>query len=693
MGDVIEIYGTKVKLPDEPPLEQMLYYNLPPKKQKWTKEDLPDYFDEVEISKSGDLVLTYEQRLYADEQVRRCKKGIWAIIGGRPRFITGKYYFFLQNYILEDGNSPDFREADRLFFLFHDHWFGIDWCLGNIRTKKRRQGASSQSCSNILYEAIFFKNSNCGLISKNKDDSKDTFTQMITNSYRELPIYLKPRQVNKEDSVTELVFAHKAEQVKGATVAGLSKKKGNNSRINYKAPVLNAYDRGRMSYILGDEFGKFPKDVPAAQLLAIISKTLVKGVKRVGWIDMPSTTNEMLKGGGMEYYLIWKAADQFKKRPTTNRIVRFFQPAYEAFEGFIDEYGDSVIEAPTPEQYEYLVNKWVKKDYESGEVTTELSEEDIKLGARHYVQIKRREGLDSVALEEEMRMNPCNEEEAFMSVVSDCVFNSVNIKKRQKTLDETPIYKRKVLFYRNLDQAVSFRDVDDKNDFHWKLTQFPPKGQENKHNITDGLKKPARMEDGVISVDSYSNTQGGRKYGSKASAWIGRRFSISDPLNTGKAIGHLYGRPNEKDELHAQVMMAGEYFGYQVFYEHTADDYLSYFRGRARQGYLGAYPLSLIDPTKREDADRFKGVPITPFSLTKQLDNGIAYFEHHCELIDFEELLSNALIFDAYDRTAYDCVVAFLILISCLMEMPVKPPPKKSPLVTVYQNGQAVNYN
>src|SRR5690606_21658667 len=174
-----------------------------------------------------------------------------------------------------------------------------------------------------------------------------------------------------------------------------------------KAPVLNAYDRGRMSYVLGDEFGKLSKDVPASQLLSIISKTLVKGVKRVGWIDLPSTTNEMLKGGGMEYFKIWKAADQNKKRPTTNRIVRFFQPAYEAYEGFIDEFGDSVIGEPTHEQYQYLVNKWVKRDPETGEVTSELSEEDIKLGAKYYVQVKRREGLEGVDLEEEMRMNPC----------------------------------------------------------------------------------------------------------------------------------------------------------------------------------------------------------------------------------------------------------------------------------------------
>lgn len=687
MSEIVEIYGTKMKLPEQPPLGEMLFYNLPPKQQKWVRDELPSYFEYVEVDKNGDLLLTKQQEDYAAMQVARCKKGVWAFIGGVPRYLTGKYYFFLQNYVLEDGTYPEFREADRKYFLFHEHWHKVDWCLGNIRTKKRRQGASSQSCSNILYEAIFYKRSNCGLISKTKDDSKDTFIQMVQNAYRELPVYLKPKQVNKEDSVTELVFAHKSESVvKSGKIEVEKKTGGNNSRINYKAPVLNAYDRGRMSYVLIDEAGKLPKDVPASQLLSIISKTLVKGVKRVGWADLPSTTNEMLKGGGMEYYKIWKSADQFKRRPTVNRLVRFFQPAYEAYEGFIDEFGDSVIDKPTQEQYEYLVSKWVKRDADTDEIISELSEEDIKLGAKYYVSVKRREGLEGIDLEEEMRMNPCTEEEAFMSAVSDCAFNSINIKKRQRELEDAPVFKRNVVFYRGLDQKVTFKDVEEKELFYWKLTQMPPAGQDNKWVIEGGIRKPSRIKDGVISVDSYSNTQGGRKYGSKASAWIGRRFDIQNPYNTGKAIGHLYGRPKEKNDLHNQVMLAAEYFGYQVFYEHTADDYLTYFRERGKLGYLGAYPISLIDPTKREKAERYKGVPITPFSLTKQLDNGIAYFEHHCDLIDFEELLENALIFDPYDRTAYDCVVAFLILISCLMDVTPTPPPPKHPLIKVFPN-------
>jgi hypothetical protein len=688
MPEYIEIYGSRIPLTDLPPEEEIVNSGLPRKEQKWVKNELPAFFSKVEYDKNGDLLLTKEQEQYASQEVHRCKNGVHIYINGKARYLTRKYYFYLQYYILEDGNAPEFREADRLYFIFLEYWQRVEWSLGMIRAKKRRAGASSQACSNLIYEAIFYKNSNCGLISKTNEDSKATFTEMVTASYRQLPAFLKPKQINREDSVTELVFAQKAEAVKQGVKAAVKTDEGHSSKINYRAPVLNAYDRGRMSLVLVDEGAKFPAQTPTAQLLAIISKTLVKGVKRVGWVDMPSTVNEMTKHGGAEFFKVWKNANQFKRKPTINRLVRFFQPAFDAYEGFIDEFGDSVTEAPTEEQYEYLVSKWVKHDEDTGELISELSEEDIRLGSKQYVKVKRREGLEGIDLEEEIRMNPCDEDEAFLSAVSDCAFNSVKIKMRQKELEENPVIMRSILLYRKEDQTVTWRDANEnEKSFCWRVTSFPKAGTENKFILEGGTKMPANSHIGAITVDSYSNSQGGRKYGSKASAWIGYRFDATNPHNTGRPIAHLYGRPLEKDTLHQQIMLAAEFWGFLVWYEHTADDYDSYFRERGKRGYLGKYPLSLIDPVKRnkDSTERHRGTPITPFSLTKQLDNGIAYFEHHCDMIDFPELLENSLIFDPYDRTSYDTVVSFLMLVSVLMEPSKRPQPMKFPLVQVFK--------
>lgn len=679
----IDIYGSLIQVPDNPTYIET-WGTDNPKLQKWRRKELPDIFDEVKKDEDGNALLNTEQAAYAKEEVRRCKEGFYFMNNGVLTYITGKNYFYLQWWKLEDDIYPDYRDADRRYFLFLNYWECILWCLGIFRGKKRREGASSQATSNLIYECIFYTNSNCGLVSKTQIDSRDTFTDMAAFGYQQLPIFLKPRQLNREGSVTELVFAAKIDKKSNNS-------KGLKSKINYRAPVLNAYDRGRMSRILADEGGKWPLDIPFAKFISIVSKTLVKGAKRVGFCEAPSTVNEMTKGGGAQYKVAWDGANQFKTdgKKTSNRFVTYFTPAYDNYEGFIDEYGMSVIDEPTPEQYEYLVNRWVVKDPITGDTVSEVSEEDIKKGARAYV-LSRRIGLTGELLEEEIRMNPCTVQEMFEAANTDCAFNSYNINQRKRVLEENPIVKRKTIFYRDFEtQQSKWRDINDnEKNFHWEFTWglMPDQFKNNLFTYDTGTRIPGRTEDGAISVDSYSNSQGGRKYGSKACALVGRRSDLLDPENTGKPFGMLYGRPSEKDRLHEQVLLCAEYFGYAVWYEHTADDYWGYFKDRGRLGYLGKYPRSLIDPIKRDTQEAHKGTPITPFSLTKQLDNGISFFENHCDKIDWIEILDNALLFDPYDRTKYDILVSFLILISVLMERPVKPPPPKTPLIKVYQN-------
>lgn len=679
-----EIYGTRVYYPEPPPLEQIEGFDLPNSEQCWRRKELPSMFDEVEMTKEGDAKLTQEQKKYAAAEVDRCKNGFWFFNNGQPTFITGKNYFYLTYWKLEDDIHADYRDADRRYFLYLNYWENILWCIGIGRGKKRREGASSQATSNLIYECIFYTNSNCGLVSKTQIDSRDTFTDMVAFGYHQLPVFMKPRQLNRADSVTELVFAVKAEK-------GEQFKKGQRSKVNYRAPVENAYDRGRMSRILADEGGKWPLDVKFAKFISKVTKTMVKGAKRVGFCEAPSTVNELTKGGGAEFKKFWDAANQFKTggKKTPNRFVTYFTPAYDNYEGFIDQFGMSVIDKPTKEQYDYLVDKWVVKDPITGETVSEISEEDISLGAKAYVYSRRR-GLTGELLEEEIRQNPCTVQEMFEAANTDCAFNSYNINQRKSYLEANSIYKRKLLFYPDIDEnnkrVIKFRDITEgEKSFYWEFTWMPPKEKQNKHSFdSSGNVIPANTDDGAIAVDSYSNSQGGRKYGSKACALVGRRSDITDPENTGKPIGMLYGRPPEKDSLHQQVMLCAEFFGYLCWYEHTADDYYGYFKDRGKIGYLGKYPLSMIDPTKRENADRHKGTPITPFSLTKQLDNGIAFFEHHSDKIDWVEILDNALVFDPYDRTKFDIIVSLLILISVLMERPMKPPPMKTPLIEVY---------
>lgn len=663
MSEVIEIYGAKIRTPDRPNDEDGINFGLPRKEQKWGKKDLPAFFEKVEYSKDGKLMLTSEQDAYAEKELTRCREGVWIWIGERLRYITGRYYFYLQYYILEDGNAPDFREADRLYYLFFNYWFSVMWCLGIVRIKKRRQGASSQSCSNILYEAIFYKNSNCGLISKTREDSKATFTEMVTNAYQLLPPFFKQKLIGKEESVTELVLAHD---------------KGSNSKINYRAPVLNAYDRGRMSYVLGDEFGKLAPDVPASKLLGIISKTLVKGVKRVGWIDLPSTVNELTKGGGAEYKKIFDAANQFKRKPTINRIVRFFQPAYEAYEGFIDEFGDSVIDTPTQEQYDYLVSKWVQYN-EDGELMSEISEEDIKLGAKVYVMHKRREGLSEEALEEETRMNPCDEDEAFRFMGMGCEFNSGNIKKQQKVLEDRPVFLRQCRFEKTTEiiksdvigakekKKISINFMDDEKG-GWLLFEKPIK--ENNFKFDGKTFEPLNKHLYQIGVDTTKDDFA--LNGSKPTICVFKKSLIVEGEETGNYPVALYVDKTRLDvHFDEEVLKACLWYGCTANYEIDArTDFYKFFWKQGANSMLEWTPKFAQNPVNFTPAKYKPGTQSgDPYQLAAQLQAAKMYidgtdpdkYNGHVHRIIFPTLLTQLLKYDHSARTPSDQVIAMMM--------------------------------
>lgn len=436
---VIEIYGTIIKLPEHSGNIEDWGTDVQ-SEQYWRKKELPDFFEEVEYDKEGNAILDVTQRDYALEEVRRCKEGFWFFNNGVKTFITGKNYFYLQFWKLENDVYPDYRDTDRRYFLFLDYWEKTPWCLGIVRGKKRREGATSQATSNLIYECIFYRNSFCGLTSKTEKDAKTAFTTMIAFGYRQLPVFLKPKQLNNKDSVTELVFAHKSVEIKGTKGGAMDTDTGHRSKIDYRAPGKNAYDSGRLSRLLADEMGKWSIENPASEFLAIVSKTLVQGVKRVGFGEFPSTVNELTKGGGAEFKKIWNSANHIDNERTNNRLARYFTPAFDGYVGFIDRYGMSVIDAPTDNQFKYLVENFIG--------VGDLTEQDIKLGARDYL-INKRSGLEGSDLEEAIRMDPFDEREMFMSALSGCVFNSFKINEQLEWLKYNPMTEKGNLVWEN----------------------------------------------------------------------------------------------------------------------------------------------------------------------------------------------------------------------------------------------------
>lgn len=500
------------------------------------------------------------------------------------------------------------------------------------------------------------KMTNAGIQSKTGGDAKKVFSKAVVAPFKKLPKFFRPEYDMSLGITPKTEMRFQQTNIRGKKAEEGLDKDELGSMIDHQSADVVAYDGQKLHRYVADESGK-TSEVNIYDRHDVIRYCLLDDEGRIIGKALYTTTVEKLdseKDGVQEAFKnLWNDSNQLDRKEngrTASGLYRFFMTADRGRN--FDIYG----------------------------------EPDVEKTIKEIIADRKSVAHNLRALSARIRKEARTIEEAFSTDSDKCIFNVINLDNRGRELRERPPVKRYVLFERQLDQTIKWKDVDPKNtNFYWKITAFPPPGQANRFLTNSGIRKPGRTSDGGIAIDGYSNSQGG-KYGSKASAWIGRRFDILDPLNSGKAIGHLYGRPAIKEMLHEQVMMAAEYYGYLAWYEHNSDDYLSYFRERGKIGYLGTYPLSTIDPIKRKDADRYRGFPTTPFSLTKQVDTGIAYVENYSHLIDFEELIEDLKKFDPNNRTEFDISVSWLMLLVILME-PIRVPEKtKEPLVKVYEN-------
>jgi hypothetical protein len=633
--------------------------------QHWERTPLPGWYKKtIKLEEEYERKQKPDDPPFYDENLERYKKtewdrrlnGHWFMNNGLPVYLTGSHYMYLQWFQMDIG-YPKFRIPDLEYFYFQQYCIEDPECMGMLEITKRRFGKTFRGGLFLLDYNTRARMTNGGIQSKTGKDAKKVFAKAVISPFKKFPRFFRPEYDMSLGITPKTEIRFQQTNIRGQKAEEGLDKEELGSMIDWESADTIAYDGQKIHRYFGDEWCK-TTEVNVYDRHEVIRYCLMDDEGKIIGKALYSSTVEKLDtdrdGIQDAAKILWDDSDQNHRQEngrTASGLYRFFMTADRAKN--FDIYG-------TPD-----VEKTIKEILED--------RESVKHNLRSLTKRIKKEARTI--------------EEAFSSDSDKCIFNTINIAKRKSELNGGSIAKRSVIFYRDLDQVIKWRDVNPKNSyFYWSITAFPPLGQENKSITVSNLKKPGRTDDGAIAIDGYSNSQGGQKYGSKASAWIGRKFDILDPANTGKAIGHLYGRPAVKETLHEQVMMAAEYYGYTAWYEHNSDDYLSYFRERGKIGYLGTYPLSTIDPIKRSEADRYKGFPTTPFSLTRQVDTGIAYVENYCHLIDYIELLEDMERFDPNNRNEFDITVSFLMLLVCLMEPVYKPAPRKTPLVTVYEN-------
>jgi hypothetical protein len=635
-----DIYGLKFTTPAPPKV--VSGSEFPRREQVFTRTEIPDSFLDVEFGDDGMPQYSEGQEEFIAQEFDRILNGYHFMCNGRAVYVTGLHYFYLNFWVLEDGHRPDYRDCDRRWFYYQKVCEDDPKCFGIIRIKKRREGASSQAAAAIVYKAITTEKANCGIVSKTgTPDARDVFQKMVVRGFRSLPIFLKPR-TEDDNPKTQLVLSSpkdrrkKKDKHKGDIY---DNDRGLESVIDYRNTALNSYDSGRVTIILIDEGGKFPKDVPISQYWGIVKKTLQRGAIRVGFALMPSTVNDA-NNGGDEFKLLWDSSDNIAG--TSTGLYRYFCPAYDGYEGFIGRYGESIIEKPTKEQKDFIKDRWGM---------------DIDMGAKEFLEAERSKHVDPMQLSEEIRMNPFSEDEAFLINSKRCYFNSHNIYEQMDFITEKKIPIRRVSLVWRDSKTV---DWVDSKDGDWHVYEFPkiPCMSSEIH----GLRTPSNTELYSMGIDPFRSSVISGK-GSMGAAYIFKKLDMSDPNNSGMPVAEYVGRPRLKSLFHDEMLKAAILWGCQASYENdVGDDFVDYFRDKGMIKYLSKTPDAAIDPQKRKRSKSSYGVASRdPFAMARQLEVCISYVELHSEKVYFYDLLKELLTYDHENRTKFDRTVAFMI--------------------------------
>lgn len=645
MVETIEIYGRKIRLPER----TEVYANAKSRKdQYFVRTEIPDSFGSLEFDTEGIPIYSDSQADFVTKEYKKIRHGYWFYNNGTATYITGLHYFYLNYWTLEDGNRPDYRDADRRWFIFRESCEKDPRCFGIIRIKKRREGATSQEACALVYKAIMQPKSNCGIVSKTGNpDARDVFQKMVVWGYKNLPVFLKP-SVEDETSKTSLIFSPPKRKNKTSTRTKgqvFDDDMGLESVIDYRATALNSYDSGRVTAILVDEGGKWPKDVPINKYWAIVKKTLTKGMIKVGFAVIPSTVNDA-ENGGMEFRELFEGSNHIENENTATGLFQYFTPAYDGYEGFIDKYGMSIIESPTKEQKDYIKDKFGM---------------DINVGAKEFLLSQRQLIKDQTALSEEIRMNPFTVEEAFKIDAKKCYFNSEKIYEQLNFISENPVRMRKGDFYwkdSNKGGEVYFQDSPSGC---WNILELPQVA--NNSVVGERGRLPANTALYTIGVDPFRNSMTNSKYASMGSAWVLKKYNTTDPENTGMPVAHYYGRPKLKSMFDEEMLKAASYYGCKLVYELDAgDDVMRVAMELKMVGYMSKTPDSAIKPGREGQKQKEWGVKSSdPFAMSQQLELAIQFVEHHSHKIFYQELLEEMLIYDHMNRTPFDKTVSFMI--------------------------------
>ena len=261
VGEVVNISGLNIGLPVTP--KHCFSRSKTKGEQYWERQELSKELSKVySIFQWNDMPSPFKNKWvdYIESEFDKREEGHWFMNNGTPTYIKGAHYMYLQWSSIDVG-YPDYREANRVFYLFWEASRADKRSFGMIYLKIRRSGFSYMGSSECVNTGTLAKDARVGILSKTGSDSKKMFTDKVVPISNRLPFFFKPIQDGMDKPKTELAFRIPASKItkKNMYENVADELTGLDTTIDWKNTDDNSYDGEKLLLLVHDESGKWIK--------------------------------------------------------------------------------------------------------------------------------------------------------------------------------------------------------------------------------------------------------------------------------------------------------------------------------------------------------------------------------------------------------------------------------------------------
>jgi hypothetical protein len=653
IGEVYNISGLRVALPLAP--DKIDYDG-----NKWKASELPKELSRIKTIfdwNRRDNSFKSQWVDYIEREFDRRELGYWFINNSEKTYITGAHYMYLQ-WSKTDVGHPDFRESNRVFFLFWEACKADSRCFGMCYLKNRRSGFSFMASSEAVNIATLAKDARIGLTSKTGPDAKKMFTDKVVPIANNYPFFFQPVRDGMTTPKTELAFRVPASKITRKNMHEENEEEidGLDTTIDWRNTADNSYDGEKLLYLVEDEAAKLERPMNIENGWRVRKTCLRLGARIIGKCMMGSTSNALDKGG--ENYKRIYYDSNVKKRnqngQTISGLYSLFIPMEYNFEGYIDEFGHAVLETPE-KPVRSAEGTWITQgviEYWNNEVSSLKANPD--------------------ALNEFYRQFPRTESHAFRDETKSSLFNLTKIYQQidyNDSLVQDHVVTRGYFHWANGEKDTKVVWTPDRNG-RFLVSWIPGPGINNNYITKNGKRYPGNEHIGAFGCDPY-DISGATFGGSNGSLHGLTKFNMTGaPSNT--FFLEYIARPQTAEIFFEEVLMACVFYGMPILCENNKARLLYHFKNRGYRGFSMNRPdkhASKLSFTERE----IGGIPSSSEDIKQAHATAIETYIERFVGYDLEEnyrqpdeigdmpfnkTLQDWARFDINDRTKFDASIS-----------------------------------